>query len=223
MPQLFSKGAGTLARLAFYGALPGALAVWVVGYELYTSSYVDRVGVASAQPVAFSHEHHAGQLGVDCRYCHVYAETSSFAGVPSSRTCMTCHSQIWTDAAALEPVRESFRSGRPIPWTRVTRLPDHVYFDHSVHVSRGVACADCHGRVEEMPLTRKAVAFRMRDCLACHRDEKRVAAAEAGRGALARYVAALPAGHPRRSADELTRLVTERGVRRLSDCSTCHR
>ncbi len=223
MPQIFPPGANTLGRLLFYGAAPALLFAWFIGYELYTSSYVDRVGVAVVQPVPFSHRHHAGELGIDCRYCHVSVEASSFAGVPSSRTCMTCHSQIWTkNAPILEPVRESFRGGEPVAWRRVTTLPDYVYFDHSIHIAKGLACAQCHGAVDDMPLTSKAVAFRMKDCLECHRDHVRVAGAERPRLAVAQYLETLPRGEGR-STQELTRLIAHRGLRKATDCYTCHR
>jgi hypothetical protein len=223
MAQIFKPGANTIARLVVYGALPLLALAWWTGYELYGSDYVTRVGVVREQPVQFSHRHHARELGIDCRYCHVSVETSSFAGMPSSQTCMTCHSQIWTSAPMLEPVRESLRSGRPIAWTRVTRLPDHVYFDHSIHVAKGVSCADCHGRVDMMPLTHKAAGFRMKDCLQCHRDGRPITSDTS----LESYLAGLPAvTHPlmRRSPEKkLTALVLARGRLMMTDCYTCHR
>jgi hypothetical protein len=223
MAQIFKPGANTIARTVVYGALPFLVVAWWIGYELYDSSYVNRVGIVRGQPVPFSHEHHVRELGIDCRYCHVSVEKSSFAGLPSSRTCMTCHSQVWKDAPMLEPVRESFRTGEPIKWTRVTKVPDFVYFDHSIHLAKGLACADCHGRVDEMPLTYKTVAFRMKDCLQCHRDGHPVVADTA----LDKYLAAIPAvTHPlmvRSSEEKLTKLVLARGVTRLQDCYTCHR
>src|SRR5690606_18304607 len=122
------------------------------------------------QPVPFSHAHHVGGLGIDCRYCHATATSSSFAGMPTSATCMNCHKELWTQAALLEPVRESWRTGRPIAWTRVHDLPDFVRFDHSIHLAKGVGCAVCHGRVDRMPLTAKATPMTMKWCLDCHRD-----------------------------------------------------
>ena len=222
MPQIFPPGANTIGRLLFYGAIPGLLFGWYVAYELYNSSYVNKVSYAVEQPVPFSHRHHAGELGIDCRYCHVYVEKSSFAGVPSSRTCMTCHSQIWTGAPMLEPVRESFRGGRPIAWRRVHDVPDFVYFDHSIHIAKGLACEQCHGMVDDMPLTSKHLAFHMKDCLECHRDHARVAAAERPRLAVAQYLETLPQGDGR-STEALTRLIEQRGIRKTTDCYTCHR
>ncbi len=128
------------------------------------------VGIAIEQPVPFSHAHHVGGLGIDCRYCHTSVERSSFAGLPPTETCMTCHSQIWTNAAMLEPVRASLRDDTPIRWNRVHDLPDFVYFNHAIHVAKGVGCETCHGRVDRMPLMRKAQPLTMGWCLACHRD-----------------------------------------------------
>ena len=223
MAQIFKPGANTIARAIVYGGVPMLLVAWWLGYSLYGSSYATGAGVVVEQPVPFSHAHHAGELGIDCRYCHVYAERSSVAGVPSSRTCMTCHSQIWKDAPMLEPVRASFGSRAPIRWKRVTTLPDYVYFDHSAHLSAGVSCADCHGRVDQMPLTHKASAFRMKDCLQCHRDGKPIVAETA----LESYLAGMPAAAQplmrRTSQKRLTELVLKRGKLSMSDCYTCHR
>lgn len=223
MPQLFKPGANTIARFLFYGGLPLLAVAWWVGYELYGSSYVTGAGLVVEQPVPFSHQHHVGQLGIDCRYCHASVERSPFAGMPSSRTCMTCHSQIWKDSPMLAPVRESFRTGAPIRWARVTKLPDYVYFDHSVHVSQGVSCVDCHGRLDLMPLTHKASPLRMKDCLACHRDAHQPTAATP----LERYLAALPGTEQpfteRTAQARLTKLVLGRGPLALKDCYACHR
>jgi hypothetical protein len=119
--------------------------------------------------VPFSHEHHVGGLGIDCRYCHTSVEVSSFAGLPSTATCMNCHSQIWSGSDVLKPVRDSYQSGVPIRWTRVHNLPDFVYFDHSIHVNKGVGCATCHGRVDRMPLMWQDQTLQMEWCLDCHR------------------------------------------------------
>ena len=116
-------------------------------------------GRREQQPVPFSHRHHAGELGIDCRYCHTSVEKSSFAGVPPTQTCMTCHSQIWTNASMLEPVRASYRTDESLEWTRVNALPDFVYFDHSIHMAKGVGCTTCHGPIAEMPLTYRKARF----------------------------------------------------------------
>ncbi len=133
------------------------------------SPYYFGQGVAPAQPVPFSHEHHVGGLGIDCRYCHTSVEVSGFAGIPPTKTCMNCHAQIWTNAALLEPVRESFRSGKSLQWTRVYDLPDYVYFDHSIHINKGVGCKSCHGPVDRMPLMLAQNTMQMEWCLSCHR------------------------------------------------------
>ena len=133
------------------------------------SPYSTYQGVAHTQPVPFSHQHHVSGLGLDCRYCHTSVETSRFAGIPPTQTCMNCHAQIWTNAAMLEPVRESFRSGRSLQWTRVNDLPDYVFFDHSIHLSKGVGCDVCHGPVQRMPLMLPYASLQMEWCLNCHR------------------------------------------------------
>jgi hypothetical protein len=137
------------------------------------SPYYTNVNVTREQPVPFSHKHHAGELGIDCRYCHTSVEKSSFAGVPPTQTCMTCHSQIWTNATMLEPVRASYRSDKSISWTRVYALPDYVYFNHSIHVNKGVGCTSCHGEIAQMPLTYKANTLYMGWCLDCHRQPEK--------------------------------------------------
>ena len=152
-----------------------SVALVLVGLTVSTfaypeSTYVTEVGWVQDQPVPFSHKHHVADDGIDCRYCHTGVETSADAGLPPTHTCMTCHSQLWNDAAMLAPVRKSLESGQPIRWNRVAQVPDYVYFDHSIHVARGVGCVECHGRVDEMPLTMRAKAFQMQFCLDCHRD-----------------------------------------------------
>src|SRR5437016_8479742 len=125
------------------------------------------------QSVPFSHKHHVTDHGIDCRYCHTSVETSAFAGIPPLSTCMTCHSQIFTDAPVLRPLVSAYRGGEPLRWNRVHDLPDFVYFDHSIHVAKGVGCQECHGRVDRMPLTQRVASLDMQWCLACHRDAAR--------------------------------------------------
>jgi hypothetical protein len=129
-----------------------------------------RRGTTVLQPIPFSHKHHVRGLGLDCRYCHATVETSSEAGYPPTRTCMTCHSQIWTHAPILLPLRRSLATGTPIRWNRVAAVPDYVYFRHDIHIAKGVGCVTCHGRVDLMPLTYRAVAFQMSFCVSCHRN-----------------------------------------------------
>lgn len=173
MSQVFHRSTNTLSKLSIFGAvfILGVLA-WL-GAELSRSSYATQAGVAREQPVQFSHKHHAGDDGIDCRYCHTTVEQSAFAGIPPTKTCMNCHSQIFANSPYLEPIRESWRTGKPIQWTRVHDLPDFVYFDHSIHVSKGVGCATCHGRVDLMPLTWQAASLQMEWCLNCHRHPER--------------------------------------------------
>ncbi len=141
-----------------------------VSYAYWQRASWQRIDVAVEQPVPFSHKHHVSELGIDCRYCHTGVETSSYAGIPPTETCMTCHSQIWTNAKLLQPVRDSAQNNRSIAWHRVTTIPNYVYFNHSAHVNRGVACVSCHGQIDEMPMTYQAVEMKMSWCLECHRQ-----------------------------------------------------
>ena len=180
MPQLFRPYANTLARASLLGAALVLVGIAWAGYEVTQSSSATGVGTPVTQAVPFSHAHHVGGLGIDCRYCHTTVETSSFAGMPATQTCMTCHSFIWRDSPMLAPVRESDATGVPLEWSRVNNLPDYVYFNHRMHVSKGIGCVSCHGRVDRMPLTWKTESFRMSMCLDCHRaPEKYVRPREA--------------------------------------------
>lgn len=169
MSQLFHPSANTFARVSIFGALFFVAGLGAVGLAIARSPYQTNVNVVQPQPVPFSHEHHVGGLGLDCRYCHTSVEESSFAGLPPTHTCMSCHSQIWNDSPMLEPVRESYRTGIPISWARVHNLPDYVYFNHGIHVQKGIGCDSCHGRVNTMPLMYKAEPMTMEWCLKCHR------------------------------------------------------
>jgi hypothetical protein len=221
MSQIFTASADTRVRGTFVGLLVFTVSViFIIGFS--QSSYSTLVGWPVHQPVPFSHAHHTGDLGIDCRYCHTTVESSVQAGLPDTHTCMTCHSQIWTGAPMLASVRESVAVDQPLQWQRVSRLPDYVYFSHSIHVSRGVPCVECHGRVDRMPLMMRAQPFQMQWCLDCHRD---------------------PASHLK-PPDEVTRMdwsawdgrsdghvlygrkmVKAYGIQpsKLRDCSTCHR
>lgn len=170
MAQIFHPSFNTLSKVSIFGAVffLGA-AVW--GWDtLLRSSYATQVNVAREQPVPFSHKHHVAGLGIDCRFCHHTVEVSAFAGIPATKTCMGCHSVVWKDAEVLEPVRESYRTDAPIAWTRVNDLPDFAYFDHSIHVKKGVGCTTCHGPVDQMPLTWRENTLNMDWCLSCHRN-----------------------------------------------------
>ena len=163
----------TIARVSIFGGILilGALAFVIA--EINTSDYLTNTRVAVAQPVPFSHDHHSGGLGISCQYCHTSVETSSNAGMPATHTCMTCHSQIWATSPMLEPVRESYRTGDPLEWNRVYDLPDFVYFNHSIHVNKGIGCTSCHGQVDQMPLMQKAQPLFMEWCLSCHREPEK--------------------------------------------------
>jgi len=168
MSQIFHRGSNSIARVSLIGGVVSFFGFWAVVYLIYRSPYTTSANVPRVQEVPFSHEHHYSGLGIDCRYCHTSVETSAFAGLPSTETCMTCHSRVWTDAPLLEPVRRSLASRQPLHWKRVNDLPDFVFFNHSIHVQKGVGCSTCHGPVDEMPLTWKAHSLYMRWCLDCH-------------------------------------------------------
>jgi len=218
MAQLFKKRANAIARLIIFGGPAVFLAICAVLFTFGRSDFWTRVDDPLNQPVPFSHKHHVDGLGIDCRYCHTSVEQSSFAGLPSTETCMTCHSQIWKDAPVLEPVRASFQTGRPIQWTRVYDLPDYVYFDHSIHVNKGISCAACHSRVDEMPITWKAQPLYMRWCLDCHRHpEENLRRPQ--------DVFDMQYQAPKNQSTLGRQLAIENHVHQqgLTDCYTCHR
>lgn len=167
---LFGPLANLFATLALCGAGIGVAAAVGLVWAVPRTDYRTQIGFARQQPVPFSHKHHVGGLGLDCRYCHYTVESTATAGMPSTDTCMTCHSQIWTGAPMLAPVRQSLAQGVALRWRRVHDLPDYVFFDHSIHIAKGVACETCHGRLDEMPLTWRTESLHMSWCLDCHRD-----------------------------------------------------
>jgi hypothetical protein len=173
MAQIFNPRSNTLARASILGI--GLLAVFLgwAADAVFWSPYTTRVDIPLAQPVPFSHQHHADQLGIDCRYCHTSVEKSSFAGLPDTATCMTCHSQLFTTAPLLAPVRQSLATDIPLRWNRVNKLPDFVFFNHSIHIAKGIGCAACHGPVTDMPLMWKSRTLYMKWCLDCHRQPEK--------------------------------------------------
>ena len=173
MAQIFHPSTNTISRVSIFGAVFILTALLWLLAAINRSSYVTQAEVVRTQPVPFSHKHHVQGLGLDCRYCHTTVEEAAFAGIPPTKTCMTCHSQIWAESPMLEPVRDSFRTGKPLLWTRVHDLPDFVYFDHSIHVKQGIGCETCHGRVDTMPLTWQMHSLQMEWCLECHRAPER--------------------------------------------------
>ncbi|MGE0223286.1 MAG: cytochrome C [Acetobacteraceae bacterium] len=216
--QIFAPRANTIARLALASVVGVPLLAIAFLCAIMYTPYITRQNIVVPQVVPFSHAHHVGELGIDCRYCHTGVEQSRYAGLPPTETCMTCHSQLWTNAPMLAPVRQSLATGVPLQWKRVNRLPDYAYFDHSVHITNGVGCETCHGVVDRMPLMRQAAPLTMGWCLSCHRD---------------------PAPHLRpehaifdtewtRPPDQAKRgqeLMKHYGIhnQHLTDCSVCHR
>ncbi|MBI4788462.1 MAG: cytochrome c3 family protein [Chloroflexi bacterium] len=216
MPQVFHRSANTFSRLSIFGAV-FILAALVLAMGIFVrSSYATGVGNPVNQPVPFSHKQHVADDGLDCRYCHISVETSAFAGIPPTKTCMNCHAQIWADSPALAPVRDSYATGRPLVWNRVHALPDYVYFDHSIHVAKGVGCAACHGPIEQMALTAKAETLQMEWCLNCHRDP---AAYLRPRDQVFNITYQPPANQ--RALGE--KLMKEYNVQIKTDCTVCHR
>jgi hypothetical protein len=173
MSQVFHRSTNTLSRVSIFGFLFFVAAMGWFVQEINRSSYVTEAYVARTQPVPFSHKHHVDGMGLDCRYCHVNVEETSFAGIPPTKTCMNCHSQIWSQAPMLEPVRASFRTDQSIEWIRVHDLPDYVYFNHSIHVTKGIGCSTCHGQVDQMPLMWRVNTLQMEWCLNCHRQPEK--------------------------------------------------
>lgn len=221
MANIFSPAADGLLRSVLLALLSLFVVGSVAGFVLVRSPAFTGKGLNVSQPVPFSHAHHVGDDGLDCRYCHVSVEQSSFAGLPPTRTCMTCHSQLFREAEMLAPVRESLAKGEPLRWNEVHRLPDYVYFDHSVHVANGVGCTTCHGQVDEMPLMHKAETMTMQWCLSCHRDP-----APFLRPPEAVFSATWsPPGNPVERSNEGARLLARYGIEpeTLTDCTVCHR
>jgi hypothetical protein len=211
MPQVFDRRANLrvkIVALAVVLAAGAGVALWAATLREFSVT-----GEPLTQPIPFSHKHHVGDDGIDCRYCHANVETAAFPGMPSTHTCLTCHSQLYVDAPVLAPLHRSAAAGMPIAWRRLHKLPDFVYFDHSIHVAKGVGCVECHGRVDQMPLEWRSQPLLMQWCLECHRD---------------------PVPHLRPRDQEFTMTPTSaslaktlhvplQSTRRLTDCSTCHR
>jgi ferredoxin len=216
--QIFRPGADSILRFMLGLLALGPVLVLGLVYASARTSYSTGQDLIRDQPVPFSHQHHVGGLGIDCRYCHVSVETARFAGMPPTETCMTCHSQIWTNAEMLAPVRRSLAEGLPLRWQRVYNLPGYVYFDHSVHVAKGVGCSSCHGRIDEMRLTSQAAPLTMGWCLDCHRNP---AAALRARDKIFDPTWT----PPKDQAERGPQLVAKYHVRidHLTDCSVCHR
>src|SRR5438105_10363145 len=216
MPQIFHRSTNTIARVSIFGAVFFIAGLLVLAAAISRSSWVTEAGVPREQAMQFRHERHVAGNGLDCRYCHTSVEDSAFAGIPPTKTCMNCHSQIFSGSPFLEPVRDSFRTDRSIEWTRVHDLPDFVYFNHSIHVHKGVGCTTCHGQVDRMPLMWQEKSLQMEWCGECHRQPERYVRP---RGAVFSVDYAPP-------ADQIElgrRLVAEYQIQRLTSCATSHR
>jgi hypothetical protein len=250
MAQIFKPSANTIAAVSLLSVAIGVPTVWLSLAALSRSPANTKVNVPLNQPVPFSHQHHAWELGIDCRYCHTSVEKSMYAGLPSTETCMSCHSQIWTNSPLLEPVRRSYETGTPIKWNLVNKVPQFVHFNHSIHVARGINCNTCHGPVQFMHITYKGNSFQMQWCLQCHRNPGRYIYQDkqnpdlqprqqvfnlywkfqqVGLNGLSARERSIIEGHYAGSDDkaettEGQELVKRYGVRvaQLSDCSVCH-
>jgi hypothetical protein len=216
MAQIFHRRTNTLSKLSIFGAVfVFAGSLWFLA-QLNRSDYATLAHVAREQPVPFSHRHHVGELGIDCRYCHTSVEKSGYAGIPATQICMNCHTQIWADSPTLEPVRASYRSGESIRWAKVHDLPDFVYFNHSIHIHKGIGCATCHGRVDEMNLTWQEESLHMEWCLDCHRNPQQYVRPREE----VFNMAWKPQGD---QSDIGPALVAKYNIESRDDCSICHR
>jgi hypothetical protein len=215
MAQIFHRSINTISRVSIFGALFAIAGLLWLMAQVHRSPWNTDAQVAREQPIQFSHERHVGGNGIDCRYCHTSVEDSSFAGIPPTKTCMNCHSEVFSSAPFLQPVRASFESGRALRWTRVHDLPDFVFFDHSIHVNKGVGCTTCHGQVDRMPLMWQEQSLQMEWCLDCHRSPERYVRPRSA-------VFAVDYVPPADQYELGRRLVEEYQIQNLTSCSTCH-
>lgn len=216
MPQTFARS--TVLSIKVVLAVLAAVLLLVVAAGLaWAPDEAAGVREMNAQPIAFSHKHHVGDVGLDCRFCHVTVENHASPGMPSAQLCLTCHSQLYADQPMLEPLRRAVRTNQPIAWAQVHRLPDYVYFDHGVHVNKGVACVECHGRIDQMALVEKPQALSMKWCLSCHEDP------QPHLRPASQVFAMPPPPVPAGAAVPAAPTHTVESRRRLTDCSTCHR
>jgi hypothetical protein len=219
MAQFFRKSANNIARISLVAVVALAATAGLAFTQLARSSYVTGQYVEKQQPVQFSHKHHVGDDGIDCRYCHTTVETTATAGMPSTQTCMNCHSQLWADSPYLEPVRASFRENKPIEWERVHDLPEFTYFNHSIHVAKGVGCSTCHGEIDNMPAVYQENSLQMEWCLSCHREPAKFIRPKSEIYNMQWKDSDLaPQERERLSADYKIR-----GKEIMTSCSTCHR
>lgn len=219
MAQVFHRSANNVAKISIVVAIVLAGVAGFVYTQIARSSYLTGQYLEKQQPVQFSHKHHVGDDGIDCRYCHTAVETSSSAGIPPTQTCMNCHTEIWADSPYLEPVRASYRDNKPIEWERVHDLPEYAYFNHSIHIAKGVGCSTCHGQINEMPAVYQANTLQMEWCLQCHREPEKFI-----RPKSEIYNMSWQDGDL--TAEERLKLKDEYKIRNkemLTSCSTCHR
>jgi len=218
MSQIFHPSMNTIVRIAILAVVFILAELAGLAYLFVQSPYVTEVGIPKEQPVPYSHQRHVGGLGLDCRYCHTFVEESNFAGIPPTETCMGCHNQISKDDPVLELVRASAQNNQPLEWVRVHNLADFVYFNHRIHVKKGVGCETCHGRIDQMPLTAKAESLQMDWCLECHRAPER----------FLRPLDQVFTMGRQPPSDQVAlgrQLITDYGIKveQLTDCSICHR
>jgi len=216
MSQIFHRSANTIARVSIFGAVFIIAGLLGLSDEVNRSPWVTQAHVAREQPIQFSHERHVAGNGLDCRYCHTSVEVSANANIPPTQTCMNCHSQIWAQSPVLEPVRASFRTGESIEWTKVYDLPDFVYFNHSIHIAKGISCVSCHGRVDEMNLIYQQSSLQMEWCLECHRNP---APHVRPRDEVFNMAWQPPADQPGLGAE----LMAAHDIHSRTDCTACHR
>jgi hypothetical protein len=218
MSQIFHPSMNIIARASLLAIVLLLTGLAGLVYFFVKSPYMTEVGLPKEQPVSFSHKQHVGQLGLDCRYCHTSVEETAFAGIPPTETCMGCHAQVSTEASTLTAVRESYENSQPLEWIRVNHLADFVYFNHSIHVQKGIGCETCHGRVDQMQIISKAETLQMDWCLACHRAPERF---------VRPHDEVFTMGWEASSDQTLLgeQLVADYGIKidQLADCSICHR
>lgn len=219
MSQVFPKSANAWSKASVLGILFVVAGLGALIITLQRSDYVTTANTFHEQPVQFSHQHHVGGIGIDCRYCHTSVEVSPSAGIPPTKTCINCHSQIWSTSPYLEPVRASFRDDKPLNWVRVHDLPDFVYFNHSIHVKKGVGCETCHGRVDKMPLMLQKSSLQMEWCVNCHRDPSRYVRPTSEITTMG-YV---PVSDQSVIGPQLVKQYNIAGPEHMTSCSVCHR
>jgi hypothetical protein len=219
MAQFFNKSANNIARISMVAAVVLAGVGGFAFTQFSRSSYLTGRYVEKQQPVQFSHKHHVGDDGIDCRYCHQTVETTATAGMPATQTCMNCHSQLWADSPYLEPVRASYRDNKPIEWERVHDLPEYTYFNHSIHVAKGVGCSTCHGQIDNMPAVYQENTLQMEWCIACHRAPEKFIRPKKEIFNMAWQDGDLDEKERKQLKDDLK----IRSKEMMTSCSTCHR